>query len=212
MPRLLIALVVGGLLANSALAQAPVELQVPAPELVERDADQWLNSPPLKLSELRGQVVVLHFWTFGCINCIHNQPHYKNWHEKYSKKGVTLIGVHTPETDADRQIKNVRRSVKETGLKFPIVFDGDGRDWNAWGNRWWPSTYLIDKRGVVRYRWDGELNWKETKGELMMRKRIDELLAEPGPDAEPREEAPPEKDKATPKVNASSSAGRSRRT
>ncbi len=174
------------LLASNSIVrgQEPVELKVAAPELVERDGDQWINSKPLKLSNLRGQVVVLHFWTFGCINCIHNQPHYKGWHARYAGKGVVQIGVHTPESEGEGDLKSLRKNVKEAGLKYPIVLDGDKRDWDKWGNRWWPCTYLIDKQGVVRYRWDGELNWKETRGERLMRKKIDELLAERGPEKE----------------------------
>lgn len=61
------------------------------------------------------------------------------------------------------------------------MIDNDNRIWNDWGNRWWPSTYLIDKNGYVRYRWDGELNWESARGELIMRKKIVELLAEPSP-------------------------------
>ena len=110
-------------------------------------------------------MVVLHFWTFGCENCQHNYPALKAWHEKYAEKGVTIIGVHTPETAREARIENVRSSVEESGLKYPIVFDKDARTWKAWGNRWWPSTYLIDKEGFVRYRWDGEFNWKNAKGE-----------------------------------------------
>jgi hypothetical protein len=68
--------------------------------------------------------------------------------------------------------------VKANDMKYPIAVDRDGKTWNAWGNRYWPGVYLIDKNGDVRYRWDGELNWKETKGEQIMRKKIEELLAE----------------------------------
>lgn len=75
----------------------------------------------------------------------------------------------------------VREKTKESGLEYPIVIDNDKKVWNEWGNRWWPSTYLIDKNGFVRYRWDGELNWKGARGELIMRKKIESLLAEPGP-------------------------------
>jgi hypothetical protein len=63
-------------------------------------------------------------------------------------------------------------------MKYPVAVDGSTKTWQAWGNQWWPSVYLIDKKGDVRYRWDGELNWKETKGEKVMRERIEELLAE----------------------------------
>ena len=157
---------------------------VKAPELEARSEDEWVNSKPLKLADLRGQVVVLHFWTFGCINCIHNQPHYKSWHEKYSGKGVTVIGVHTPETEHEKDIDALRRSVEEKKLKYPIVMDKGGQTWMTRGNRFWPSTYLIDKGGNVRYRWDGEFNGKDTKGEAVMRKKIEELLAETAPKSE----------------------------
>ena len=72
----------------------------------------------------------------------------------------------------------IRAKMKENKLAYGTAVDNDGKTWQAWGNRWWPSTYLIDKKGDVRYRWDGELNWKDTKGEEIMRKKIDELLAE----------------------------------
>ena len=168
-------------LAATAVAQQPAELKARPPELADRPAEEWINSKPLKLSDLRGQVVVLHFWTFGCINCQHNFPALKAWQNKFSKKGVTIIGVHTPELARERNIDNVQRSVEENGLKYPIVFDKDAKIWKTWENRWWPSTYLIDKQGFVRYRWDGEFDWKNAKGEALMRKKIQQLLAEPTP-------------------------------
>jgi hypothetical protein len=91
---------------------------------------------------------------------------------------VTVIGVHTPETNEEKKIDKVRAKVRANGMKYPVAVDGSARTWQAWGNRCWPSTYLIDKKGNVRYRWDGELNWKEVKGEKIMRKKIEELLAE----------------------------------
>ena len=75
-------------------------LAVKAPEL--REANAWVNSEPLSLAKLRGRVVALHFWTFGCSNCIHNYPAYKAWHTAYSEKGLTILGIHTPETQAER--------------------------------------------------------------------------------------------------------------
>lgn len=168
----------------AALTQSCVtgaELRALAPELVERPEGEWINSKPLKLADLKGKVVVLHFWTFGCINCIHNQPHYKLWHEKFTKKGITMIGVHTPESDGEKDAKAVIKNAEEKGLKYPIVLDSDGKIWKSWDNRLWPTTYLIDKRGILRYRWEGELNWKTAKGEAFMRKKMHELLAEPYP-------------------------------
>ena len=91
---------------------------------------------------------------------------------------MTVLGVHTPETAGEAQVERVRKKVKENEFAFPVAVDNDAKNWRAWGNRWWPSVYLIDKKGDVRYRWDGELNWKDVKGEEIMRKKIEELLAE----------------------------------
>lgn len=182
--RLWVASFLVAALASVVAAQQPAEFKARPPELEERPAADWINSPPLKLSDLRGEVVVLHFWTFGCSNCQHNMPALKAWQNRFAKKGVTIIGVHTPETPRDRKIDNVRRAVTEYGLKYPIVFDKQAKIWRAWDNRLWPSTYLIDKQGFVRYRWDGEFNWNNAKGEAVMRNKIEQLLAEPGPKRE----------------------------
>jgi peroxiredoxin len=91
---------------------------------------------------------------------------------------LTIIGVHTPETQGERNVENIRKKAKENGLEYPIAVDNNSSNWKAWGNRWWPSTYLIDKKGNVRYRWDGELNYKGIKGEDIMRQKVEELLAE----------------------------------
>jgi peroxiredoxin len=167
--------------ASIATAQEPASFKAQPPEIPERPDEQWFNSKPLKLAELHGQVVVLHFWTFGCINCKHNDSAYKAWYQKYSGKGVTMIGVHTPETVPERNLESLQASIRKRGLKYPVVADTDGKTWKAWGNRWWPSIYLIDKQGFCRYRWDGELGWKGAKGKVIMEKKIDQLLAEEVP-------------------------------
>jgi thiol-disulfide isomerase/thioredoxin len=137
----------------------------------------WVQTEPLKLAELRGQVVVVHFWTFGCINCIHNYPVYKAWQEKYAGKKVTIIGVHTPEFTNEADVARVRAKVRENGFKFPIAIDNDSRIWKNWDNHAWPSIYLVDKKGQVRYRWEGELHLRDQEGRQFA-SRIDELLAE----------------------------------
>jgi peroxiredoxin len=159
-------------------AGPPAEEPRAAPEFAR--GTQWPQSKPLTLASLRGQVVVVHFWTFGCINCVHNYPAYKAWHEQYAGKGVTIVGIHTPEFEHEADVKQVLARAKKNGLKFPIAVDNDGQNWKNWKNRYWPSIYLIDKQGRVRYRWEGELDSAQTKGERLMRQRIDELLAEKG--------------------------------
>ncbi len=147
-----------------------------APQLDTRG--EWINSKPLTLADLRGKVVVVHFWTFGCINCIHNHAHYRGWYDSFASRGLTLIGIHTPETDGERDIENVKKKTLEAQFQFPVLIDNDRQNWNAWGNSMWPAVYLIDNRGDVRYWWFGELNWQGAEGEKILRKRISELLAE----------------------------------
>jgi thiol-disulfide isomerase/thioredoxin len=147
-----------------------------APELVGVEA--WINSPPLTLEKLRGKVVVVHFWAFNCINCIRNLPHYQAWHEKFPGRELTIIGLHTPETAAERQLSQLEENVRERGIEYPVAFDLAAENWKAWANNLWPSVYLIDRKGQVRSWWYGELNWQGAKGEESMRGNIEKLLAE----------------------------------
>lgn len=147
-----------------------------APEI--EGVTEWINSPPVTLEQLQGKVVVVHYYAFGCINCIRNLPHYNGWFDRFSRDDVAIVGIHRPETDAERNIESVRRKVAEAGIKYPVAVDNESRNWDAWVNRVWPSVYLIDKRGFVRYWWYGELNWQDAQGELWMRARIAELSAE----------------------------------
>lgn len=147
-----------------------------APEL--KAVDLWVGSPALKLSDMRGKVLAFHFWTFGCINCVHNLPHYKRWHEQYADRGLVVLGMHTPETSAERVLSALEAKVKEYAIAYPVAADHESQNWVAWGNSMWPSVYLVDKRGRVRYWWYGEMNWQGTQGEKFMRQKIEELLAE----------------------------------
>jgi peroxiredoxin len=146
-----------------------------APEL--EGVTEWINSPPLTLASLRGKVVVVHFYTFGCINCIRNLPHYNAWRERFDRDELVIVGIHRPETQKEYDVAEVRRKAAEAGLKYPIAVDNESRNWNAWANSVWPSVYLIDKSGFVRYWWHGELNWQGAKGDQWMRSRMAELLA-----------------------------------
>jgi thiol-disulfide isomerase/thioredoxin len=139
---------------------------------------QWINSKPLALKALHGKVVVLHFWTFGCINCRHNLPYYNRWQTDFAKDDVQIIGVHTPETAGEADERMVRARVGELGIKYPVAVDNESATWKAYQNRYWPSIYLIDKQGQVRFRWDGELEYQDSGGDKSMRVRIKALLAE----------------------------------
>jgi peroxiredoxin len=149
-----------------------------APELV--NTGQWINSGPLTLADQRGKVVILHFYACGCINCIHNYPSYRDWQERFRGQDVVMIGIQTPETESERQFDHVQRKAAEEKLTFPILFDARSENWNAWGNSMWPTVYVIDRRGYLRYFWPGELKWQGNDGETFLRERIDALLQERG--------------------------------
>jgi peroxiredoxin len=152
------------------------QIGVKAPEI--RGIEGWVNSRPIKLADLRGKVVVLHFWTFGCINCIHNLPVYKTWYDELPRDKVEIVGVHTPETAAEHEFDGLQRAAKQRDLKFPIAMDLHAETWKAWGNSVWPAVYLIDRHGDVRYWWTGELKWKGADGDKLMLARIKQLIAE----------------------------------
>src|SRR5258708_7125321 len=148
----------------------------PAPEL--KGVTEWINSDPLTMAKLRGKVVLVHFWTNGCYNCVNNYPHYKAWQERYAGKDVVIVGIHTPETSGEREIERIKAQASKHGLKFSIAVDNDAANWKAWNNRYWPTVYVVDKRGRVRYGWEGELNYQCAKGEETVRKLVDKLLLE----------------------------------
>jgi len=148
----------------------------PAPEF--QGVTRWINSQPLTMAKLRGRVVLVHFWTNGCYNCVNNYPHYRAWQERYADKDVVIVGIHTPETPGERDVERIKAQANKHGLKFPIAVDNDGSNWKAWDNRCWPTVYVIDRRGIVRYGWEGELSYKGAAGEETVRKLVDALLLE----------------------------------
>jgi peroxiredoxin len=153
--------------------------QPPAPNLTKIGV--WINSKPLTLSGQRGKVVVLHFWTFGCINCRRNLPYYNRWREGFAEDELQIIGVHTPDTVGEADEAQLISQVEELGIKYPVAVDNDRATWKAYQNRYWPSIYLIDKQGRIRFRWDGELEHDAAGGDKLVRAKVQELLAEAGP-------------------------------
>ncbi len=144
----------------------------PAPEF--RGISNWLNSPPLKMSELRGKVVLVDFWTYTCINCIRTLPYIVEWDKKYRDKGLVIVGVHTPEFEFEKNTKNVENALKQYDIEYPVAQDNDFDTWNAFNNQYWPAKYLIDSTGNVRYTHFGEGEYDVTE------KAIQKLLEEAG--------------------------------
>ena len=156
-------------------AAQPIVMNTKGPEL---SGKQWLNSEPLSLAQRKGKVTVVHFWTYGCINCKHNLPSYANWHQQLASRDVAIIGIHTPEFDHEKVASNVEKKVKQFDIKWPVLLDPSMDNWRRWSQQYWPCVYLVDKKGRVRYRWDGELNYGNANGEQVMLGLIEKLLAE----------------------------------
>lgn len=167
-----------------------------APTAPEFAAGAWINSAPLTLKDLRGRVVLIEFWTFGCYNCRNTLPFVKQWHERYRDKGLTVVGVHSPEFDEEKNVDNVRKQVASLGISFPVVTDNDYQTWRAYNVEAWPTIFLLDKSGSVRWSHVGEGAYDEAE------RTIQKLLAENGKvemtdkvektDAEWRKELSPE--------------------
>ncbi len=133
----------------------------PAPELTN---ETWLNaSASLRLADLHGKVVIVEMWTLGCINCQHVIPALKEWYSSYKDQGLVIIGNHYPEFDYETQFDNLKDAVARYGIEYPVAQDNDGATWRAYHNQYWPTLYLIDKRGHIRYVHIGEGNYKETE-------------------------------------------------
>jgi thiol-disulfide isomerase/thioredoxin len=134
----------------------------------------WLNSPSLQRKSLRGKVVLVDFWTYTCINSLRPLPYVKSWHAKYKDAGLVVVGVHTPEFSFERDRRNVEEASRTLHVLYPVAIDSEYKIWNAFKNQYWPAQYLIDARGRIRYRHDGEGEYVE------LERMIQNLLKENG--------------------------------
>ncbi len=162
----------GALVAHlmGSLTSSASDAPAPAPEI---SVQTWINSPPQRLADLRGSVVLLEFWTLGCFNCRNVEPHVKGWHGKYGDRGLVVIGIHTPETPTERRVGDVERYVREHGIRYAVAVDNDFTTWRRFDNHAWPALYLIDRRGMIRLVQVGE------GGYAALDQTIQSLLDEP---------------------------------
>lgn len=147
----------------------------PAPDFVGNQ--KWfntLNGEPLSISELRGKVVLVDFWTYTCINCIRTLPALKKLWASYRNKGLVIVGVHSPEFPFERSASNVEEALEQNELTYPVAQDNEFATWNAYSNEFWPSKFLIDANGNIRYAHIGEGEYEETDA------AVRSLLAEAG--------------------------------
>jgi thiol-disulfide isomerase/thioredoxin len=124
---------------------------------------EWLNTAPLKIADLRGQVVLVQFWTLGCINCQRTFPAMAAWQRQYASKGLKIIGVHSPEFAYERDISNIRQAMKKYNLTYAVAVDNQFKTWKAYENRYWPHLFLADRQGRLQYDHIGEGAYDRTE-------------------------------------------------
>lgn len=147
-----------------AAAFSPVsELNQKAPRIASK---HWINSSPLDWDKLKGKVVLIEFWTFECYNCKNVEPYVKQWYKKLKHQGLEIVAIHSPEFSHERNIDNVEQYVKDNNISYPVAIDNDFSNWKRFSNRYWPAMYLVDKKGVIRYRFIGEGNYKKIEQTL----------------------------------------------
>jgi thiol-disulfide isomerase/thioredoxin len=152
-----------------AAAQRGPRIGQRAPEIT---GGPWINSEPLSLDLLRGRVVLVEFWTHGCYNCKNVIPSLRKWHATYAARGLTIVGVHTPEFPWEKPYAAVVAAARALGVQYPVVQDNDTAIWRRYGNWAWPAAVLVDRAGVIRYTHVGEGAYARTE------QVIQELLAE----------------------------------
>jgi thiol-disulfide isomerase/thioredoxin len=124
---------------------------------------QWINSEPLSLASLRGTPFLVEFWTFACYNCKNVIPSMKAWYEELGPRGFEIVAIHSPEFNFEEVFDNVKTAVAEQGIRYPVAIDNDFGLWRAYGNKYWPTMYLVDAEGWIRYVHIGEGYYDETR-------------------------------------------------
>ena len=144
----------------------PGEVGSPADDIQVQDPAYFVNSDVFSLEDLRGEVVLIDFWTYTCVNCIRTLPYLRDWQEKYGDIGLHIVGVHTPEFEFEKLRENVEEAIAEFDIGWRVVQDNDFLTWRAFNNRFWPAKYLIDKDGIIRYTHFGEGAYVETEEQI----------------------------------------------
>jgi thiol-disulfide isomerase/thioredoxin len=134
----------------------------------------WLNSEPISLRDHIGEVVLIDFWDYTCINCIRTFPYIQAWQHKYKELGLRIVGVHTPEFEFSRSSECVQKAIDHFHITYPVMLDNDAITWNAFGVRFWPTRCLIDRDGYIRFMQHGESGYMEFE------RAIQQLLIEAG--------------------------------
>src|SRR3954452_14830662 len=126
-------------------------------------ATAWLNSEPLDPAGLRGNVVLVNFWTLTCINWLRQEPYVRAWSQAYRDDGLVVIGVHTPEFSFEHDVDGVRQATEVRAIDYPVALDNEYEVWSAFDNHYWPALYFVDREGIIRDRHFGEGRYEQSE-------------------------------------------------
>ncbi len=153
------AMVAPALAADASAALQIAEAHSAAPDFV--GISNWFNSGPLSIGDLRGKVVLVDFWTYGCYNCVNTLPYVTKLYETYKDKGLVVVGIHTPEFPFERSAANVQAALRRHGITYPVGQDNESATWDAWRNQYWPAQYIVDQSGNIVFSHAGEGQYDE---------------------------------------------------
>jgi thiol-disulfide isomerase/thioredoxin len=161
---------IGALAWLGARARPPAPLHAAAAQKVEapelEGGTAWLNTAgPLRLKDLRGKIVLLDFWTFCCINCIHVLPDLAKLEKKYPNE-LVVIGVHSAKFDNEKNTDAIRKAVLRYEIAHPVVNDANQAIWKAFRASAWPTLILIDPEGNIVFRESGEGLYEDLDQEI----------------------------------------------
>ncbi len=156
--------------AESSKTIEAVKLEDPLPQPYAAPAfaglQDWFNSKPLTMADLKGKVVLVDFWTYSCINCVRTLPYLTAWYGKYKDDGFVIVGIHAPEFEFEKKSENVRDAIAKRGIEYPVALDNNFGTWKSFENKFWPAHYLIDRKGRVVYTHYGEGHYDVTENNI----------------------------------------------
>lgn len=155
---------------TAATSTQPLQLEdgldQPYPAPAFTGLQQWFNSKPLTMADLKGKVVLVDFWTYSCVNCVRTLPYVTAWDKKYRDQGLVIVGIHAPEFEFEKVAENVKAAIAARGIKYPVALDNNLATWTSFNNKFWPAHYLINRDGQVVYTHFGEGKYDVTENNI----------------------------------------------
>ncbi len=161
------------LITFSFSGQLQAKESYPLPEFTQTSSQEWLNSKPLTKKDLLGKVTLVDFWTYSCWNCYRSFPWLHGVEKQYKPQGFQILGIHSPEFENEKVHANIKAKIKEFKITNAVMVDNDMGYWRAMNNRYWPSYFIVDKKGQVRANFIGETHKNSAQA-----KKIEVLIAQ----------------------------------